>query len=108
MTDSAHPDRPSDSVDSDAESLGDLGDADRLAVSHRKSVAKVLTVDQGCSDNQYMTQTEGMSQEQYEYLTAHLNAEAQRLSSPQVQVTIIKAKRSAVTGEPIVLIGRSK
>ena len=41
----------------DAKPLGDLGDADGVAICHEKSVAKVLTVDQGCSDNQYMTQT---------------------------------------------------
>ena len=40
-----------------AEPLGDFGDAYGVAIPHGKTVAKVLTVDQGCSDNQYMTQT---------------------------------------------------
>lgn len=42
----------------DAKAVGDLGDAHGLAISHEESVAKVLTPDQGCSDNQYMIQTE--------------------------------------------------
>lgn len=45
-----------------AEPLGYLSDAYRVAISHEKTVAKVLTVDQGCSDNQYMTETRYMAE----------------------------------------------
>ena len=45
----------------DAEAFGDLSDAYGVAISHEKTVAKVLTVDQGCSDNQYMTQTQNLT-----------------------------------------------
>lgn len=42
--------------------LCDFSDAYRVAISHEKTVAKVLTVDQGCSDNQYMTETRYMAE----------------------------------------------
>jgi hypothetical protein len=44
-----------------AQLRGDLGQSYRLAISHEKSVSKVLTPDQGCSDNQYMTQTQNLT-----------------------------------------------
>lgn len=44
-----------DGLPLDAEPSGDLGDADRLAVVHAGTVARVLTDDQQRSDNHYMT-----------------------------------------------------
>lgn len=49
----------------DPQPLGYLGDAHGVAIGHEKTVAKVLTDDQGCSDNQYMTQTQSTRRVRY-------------------------------------------